>query len=202
MKTIITGAVLIVIGLFILERILGQDAGERSYIYFDDMYQSVAFKEQSENPHLAQGVTQQSPPDGTIPRGYTPLHYGIEEEELARAGSELVSPLTDSDIDPGRGQDVYRIYCQVCHGAGGVGDGPVVSKGYPPPTSLLAQVAQGRSDGEIFHIITYGFKNMPDYAVQVEQDDRWQVIAFIRQLQTAAEQPAQEAQDDTLNTTL
>ena len=83
MKTIITGAVLIVIGLFILERILGQDAGERSYIYFDDMYQSVAFKEQSENPHLAQGVTQQSPPDGTIPRGYTPLHYGIEEEELA-----------------------------------------------------------------------------------------------------------------------
>ncbi len=188
MKIILTGAIVIVIGLLALERILGQDAEERSYIYFDDMYQSVAFKAQSENPHLPQGITQLSPPDGTIPRGYTPLHYGIEEDELARAGNELVTPLTESDIDPGRGADVYRIFCQPCHGAGGAGDGPIVSRGYPPPTSLLAETAKGRRDGELFHIITYGFKNMPGYAVQVAQDDRWQVISFIRQLQTTAEQ--------------
>lgn len=38
-------------------------------------------------------------------------------------------------------------------------------------------------DGQLFHIITYGQGNMPPYAVQVTQDDRWKIIAYIRSLQ-------------------
>ncbi|MBT5873056.1 MAG: cytochrome c [Candidatus Latescibacteria bacterium] len=202
MKSIIAGALLILIGLLVLERILGQDPEERSYIYYDDMYESVAYKSQTPNPHLPGGITQLTPPEGTIPRGFTPIHYGIAEEEVSRAGAELMSPLTEATIDPARGQEVYGIYCQPCHGAAGLGDGPVVSRGYPPPTSLHTDQAAARADGEIYHILTYGFKNMPAYAVQVLPEDRWQVIAYIRQMQATAQQQAQEAQDDTLNTTL
>lgn len=202
MKSIIAGALLILIGLLVLERILGQDPGERSYIYYDDMYESVAYKSQTPNPHLPGGITQLAPPEGTIPRGYKPIHYGIADEEIARAGAELMTPLTEATIDPARGQEVYAIYCQPCHGAAGLGDGPVVSRGYPPPTSLLTDQAAARADGAIYHILTYGFKNMPAYAVQVLPEDRWQVIAYIRQMQATAQQQAQEAQDDTLNTTL
>lgn len=188
-------------GLFLLERVLGQHADRRSYVYFDDMYQSVAYNTESPNPHLPGGATQMPPVAGTIPRGYAPLHYGGSEEESIRAGEELVNPFAaDSTVHLARGQAVYQTYCQPCHGPGGEGDGPVARRGYPPPPSLLADQTRNRADGQMFHMITYGYKNMPAYASQIERDDRWHVIAYVRQLQTQAAQMAQEAQNDTLRT--
>ncbi len=202
MKIIIAGALAILVGLVVLQQLLGQNAEQRSYIYFDEMYQSVAYKAQSENVYLDGAITQQAPPEGTVPRGYETLRFGADEEGLKEAGAALNTPLAEGGIDAERASEVYRIYCQVCHGAGGSGDGPVVSRGYPPPTSLLTPASAARPDGELYHIITYGLNNMPGYAVQVLPEDRWQVIAYIRQMQATAQQQAQEAQNDTLNTTL
>ena len=56
-------------------------------------------------------------------------------------------------------------------------------RGFPPPPSLLADQAVRLADGQIFHIVTYGQKNMPSYAAQVPLDDRWRVIAYVRSLQ-------------------
>jgi len=38
-------------------------------------------------------------------------------------------------------------------------------------------------DGQMFHIITYGFKNMPAYASQINREDRWHSINYVRKLQ-------------------
>lgn len=38
-------------------------------------------------------------------------------------------------------------------------------------------------DGQMFHVVTYGFGNMPSYAVQVSREDRWKAILHIRDLQ-------------------
>jgi len=48
---------------------------------------------------------------------------------------------------------------------------------------LLAPQAKARPDGQMFHMITFGYKNMPPYASQVERDDRWYAINYVRQLQ-------------------
>jgi mono/diheme cytochrome c family protein len=37
-------------------------------------------------------------------------------------------------------------------------------------------------DGQLFHIITFGQGNMPSYAAQVDRDDRWKVVRFVRGL--------------------
>jgi len=42
--------------------------------------------------------------------------------------------------------------------------------------------------GQIYHIITYGQRNMPSFASQVVRADRWRVAAYIRSLQ---QQPIQ-----------
>jgi mono/diheme cytochrome c family protein len=187
MKKIVTAIMLISGGLFLLERILGQDTDKRSYVYFDDMYQSIAYKAQSASPHVPTGLSQLTPPQGTIPRGNLPLHYGLSEDEMNRAGRDLLNPFAaDTTINIERGQVVYQNFCLVCHGAGGEGDGLITKRGYPPPTSFLADQARNRADGQVFHIITYGYKNMPAYAVQVGREDRWHVIAYLRQLQQAA----------------
>ncbi|MCG8606131.1 cytochrome c [bacterium] len=184
MKKLITVALILVGGLFLLDVILGQDPHRRNLDFSPDMAMSVAYKAESPNPHFANGQTQQNPVSGTIARGFKPLHFGGTVEESVRAGQELANPFDEPTArELERGKNMYEIYCQVCHGAGGQGNGPVTRRGYPPPASLLLDNARNMKDGQIFHIITYGYKNMPAYAGQLERDDRWLTIAHVRKLQ-------------------
>jgi len=96
-----------------------------------------------------------------------------------------------------RGGNVYRVYCICCHGAGGAGDGPVAKRGYPPPPSLLTGASRKLKDGQLFHILTFGKGNMPDFAGQLSQDARWDVINYIRGMQerSPVDTPAAEGHD-------
>ena len=88
-----------------------------------------------------------------------------------------------------QGEEVYRIYCGVCHGPGGAGDGPVARRGFPAPPSLLAENARTMPDGRMFHLITEGGETMPSYAAQTSREERWQAILHVRSLQAAAPAP-------------
>ncbi|MFQ5627575.1 MAG: c-type cytochrome [bacterium] len=184
MRKLIIFAIISIGGMLLLELIFGQSPDKRNFEFSPDMARSVAYKAQSPNPFFASGFTQQAPVESTIARGYLPFRYGASVEESIRAGDELKSPFdAENPADLKRGQHLYQTFCQVCHGAGGAGDGPVARRGFPPPPSLLLDNARNMQDGQIFHIITFGFKNMPAYAAQIERADRWHVIAYIRKLQ-------------------
>ncbi len=143
------------------------------------------------NPNFADGKTLQAPAQGTIPRGYLPLHYSAAPTDQIRAGEELQSPIAaDNTWARQRGATVYANYCAVCHGAAGAGDGPVAMRGFPPPPSLLGLKAVRMKDGQLFHVLTYGQGNMPPYASQISRKDRWSVIAYVRHMQEKAPPPA------------
>ncbi len=88
-----------------------------------------------------------------------------------------------------RGQERFNIYCSVCHGRTGYGDGMIVQRGFRRPPSFHAPLTPGATDirnvpiGYIFDVITNGFGAMPDYAAQITPEDRWKIIAYIRALQ-------------------
>lgn len=82
-----------------------------------------------------------------------------------------------------RGAAVYATFCEICHGAGGAGDGTVARRGFPAPPSLLAEKARNLADGEMFHILTYGRANMPAYRSQIDREDRWRAVLHVRRLQ-------------------
>ena len=64
-------------------------------------------------------------------------------------------------------------------------------RGFPAPPSLLAPRAVQMKDGQMFHTVTYGQRNMASYASQLSREDRWKVIVYIRAMQKrAAVQPA------------
>jgi mono/diheme cytochrome c family protein len=171
-------------GAVIITMILGQNPERRNWEIFPDMARSPAYKSQSPNPHFRNKQTEQEPVTGTIPRGSTPLHYTTSVKDFVRAGDELKSPFDERDPpDLARGKKVYQTYCQVCHGPGGRGDGRVVQRGFPGPPSLLFGKALNMKDGHLFYIITVGFRNMPSYASQIEPQDRWLAIAYVRKLQ-------------------
>ena len=170
----------------------GRDYSRPHLVFLPDMAYGESYSAFAENPNLPGDMTLQTPPEGTVARGYLPMRYEATPEDAERAGRELLAPFPlDDPAVRERGAFVYAAFCQQCHGAGGLGDGLVARRGFPPPPSLLAEHALDLADGQIFHILTFGQGNMPSHAALLSRDDRWKVISHIRSLQNSVtEEPA------------
>jgi mono/diheme cytochrome c family protein len=177
------------IGVFLLPAVvlgslamISRNNSVRNREWPTQMQYSPAYASQTANPVLSEGMTQQPPVPGTIPRGYKPFHYGPGPEEAVRAGAELKNPFPPTEENIARGQQVFNNFCAVCHGATGSGDGPLIPR-YPNPPAYNTDKSRSLADGNMFHVITLGRKDMPSHAAQVSVDDRWKVILYIRALQ-------------------
>jgi mono/diheme cytochrome c family protein len=82
-----------------------------------------------------------------------------------------------------RGQERYNIYCSMCHDQAGSGKGIVVQRGFTPPPNLGDPRLIAESDGYLFNVITEGLRNMPSYAKQISEEDRWAIVVYVRALQ-------------------
>ena len=108
-------------------------------------------------------------------------------------------PLTAAVI--ARGRERFEIYCAVCHGNDGRGNGLVnrraqklLSSAWVQPSSLHQDTlyaipdADGKipyADGKLFNTITNGIRKMPGYASQIPTRDRWAIVAYVRALQAS-----------------
>lgn len=147
-----------------------------------DMTQAVPAESFSESRVFADGKTLQTPPEGTIPRGFAPFEYAPGDPEAERAGAELENPFAPTSENLERGKFVYENFCMACHGAEGEGDGQLVPR-YPNPPAYQDKKLMAMPDGRMFHSITLGKRDMPQHATQLDPEDRWKVILFIRELQ-------------------
>lgn len=96
---------------------------------------------------------------------------------------EFPIPVTKELID--RGQDRFNIYCIVCHGPTGNGDGMIVRRGFPKPPTYHDDRLRNAPVGHFFDVMTNGWGKMNSYAAQVAPADRWAIVAYIRALQVA-----------------
>lgn len=154
--------------------------------WFPNMYDSPARESQEADYFAPDNSASRMPPEGTVPQGYTPYIHSdvIMSEELPGGG--LDNPIEPSKEVYERGEERYQIYCSPCHGVRGAGNGNVVGP-YPrfvqPPPALVSDKIKGWTDGQIYHIITKGRGLMGSYAYQIEPEDRWKLILYIRKLQ-------------------
>jgi mono/diheme cytochrome c family protein len=170
-----------------LHEFADRDVTQRGIEFMPEMAYSPAYDSYAPNPNFPDGKTLQLPEPGTIPRGHLPLHYGSSFEDVLRAGEELHNPYSADDAAAQkRGAFIYANYCQMCHGSEGRGDGPLVKRGIPLPASFLAEKPVPMKDGEMFHVLTYGQRNMPSHEAQLSREDRWKVILYVRALQQKA----------------
>ena len=134
-------------------------------------------------------LVERLPVEGTIPRSYQRYPFedrGTKIEDAQAVGLLLENPLQPEMDVLERGKEVYDVFCIACHGSLGEGDGPVIGPDrFPAPPSLHSDQARGYADGTLYHIITKGVAKMPGYAQQVEPDDRWKTILYVRALQRA-----------------
>jgi mono/diheme cytochrome c family protein len=154
------------------------------YIVLPGMVDSVPVDPYDRDPVNKEIQAARLPPEGTIPEGWDVFPYGPGPKEAERAGREVRNPLKSTPKDLERGKWVFTTFCQVCHGAKGQGDGPIIGR-YPNPPNLMADHAKKLPDGQLFHIVTHGQGIMPAYDVQVLPEDRWRIVMYVRSLQEA-----------------
>ena len=126
--------------------------------------------------------------------GATPYYYEDTEEERARATAEITGnpfPLTEEGLD--KGKELYNVYCGICHGEKGDGNGYLVADktkdgkkktAYPNQPSIFTNDEyKAASEGRFYHAIMYGKNVMGAYKDKLNYEERWQVIHYIRKLQ-------------------
>jgi mono/diheme cytochrome c family protein len=85
-----------------------------------------------------------------------------------------------------RGQERYNIYCAVCHGKTGQGNGIVIQRnvGMLKPPSFNEDRLVNMPAGQIYDSIINGVRgNMPSYAYAIPLEDRWAIVAYVQALQ-------------------
>ena len=79
-----------------------------------------------------------------------------------------------------RGKKSYKLDCLQCHGKQGKGDGPNAFKVEQTVADLSADTVQNQSDGELYWKISEGRDPMPLAKRTLTDDQRWDVINYLR----------------------
>ena len=143
------------------------------------------------------------PPSGTIKRGELFPYTLPNDSNGYKMSSTVLNPYDSIVITKAQLAEAGRLYnvnCGICHGAGGVANGPIATGGYVGGVAnLTAEAYVKMADGTMFHSITYGKGVMGSYASQVTRAQRWMIIKYIRTLQPKADStaPAVAAAKDT-----
>ena len=80
------------------------------------------------------------------------------------------------------GQKIYGQLCAICHGNTGKGDGVAGMALNPRPADLTSEKIQRQSDGAIYWKITTGRPPMASYKASLTDEQRWQLVNYIRSL--------------------
>lgn len=161
-----------------------------------NMDQQPRMEAQEVNKFFEDNRSMRQPVEGTIARGFK--KEDVAYYEGTNANGEWIA---DIPVDVTkellyRGQDRYDVYCSVCHGGTGAGDGIIMTGNYgyvPAPTYHQDRLREA-PDGEIYSAIYNGVRTMPSYATQIKVEDRWAIVAYIRALQAS-----QNVSEDEIN---
>jgi mono/diheme cytochrome c family protein len=101
----------------------------------------------------------------------------------AGLGPNPVAP-TSRTLDAGR--QSYTGSCAPCHGAIGHGRGAFGVTSFPPAGDLTNDFTRGLTDDQLFYITKYGlgFTPMPAFGSQYSDAQIWELVTFIRTLQS------------------
>jgi mono/diheme cytochrome c family protein len=96
--------------------------------------------------------------------------------------SGKINPLSADAAETGAVN--FNTYCEACHGAAGLGDGPAGQALDPHPANL-PQVASQVGDDYLFWRISTGKPgtSMVGWEGVLNEEQIWQVVAYIRTLQ-------------------
>lgn len=158
-----------------------------------DMDNQEKFKAQSALSVFADGRSNRPRVAGALARGdlHEDSHYwqGLVNGDYATTFPTQNPSIKLTDEFVKRGQQRFNIYCAPCHGFDGRGNGAVAVRAaelggaWVPPSDLTDDERKTRPVGHLYNTITNGIRNMPPYADQIPENDRWAIVAYVKAIQ-------------------
>jgi mono/diheme cytochrome c family protein len=199
MKNNLKKSSLVIIAFTIVAASCMRDKNSPGYEYMPDMYRSPALEayvdygtiRDSINYDLMNHSSVRKPVVGSIAFSEDPnkaqfgmaYKYPNTPDGYEAAGKFVTSPIAFNKETIEKGKDLYTKFCQHCHGEAGAGDGKVVViGGHPAPGSYSGSLAN-LPEGKMFHTLTYGKGVMGSHASQLNKEERWKVISYVKVLQ-------------------
>jgi mono/diheme cytochrome c family protein len=156
------------------------DPAKPNYQYFPNMYEPVGYETYADTQAFANGIEAQIPAEGSVARGWEPYDYPNTNEGYEAAKAELISPLTLSKENGAKGKELYGIYCAVCHGTKGDGQGILMTR--EKFLGVPSYADREITPGSIYHVLMYGKNAMGSHAGQVNAKERWQIAQHVMEL--------------------
>lgn len=187
---------------------------------FPDMDEQDKVKSQYTSAFFEDGVASRLPVAGTVPHasdegvfsvefgeGRTGYYYtGILDGYYGTGMPEELELSVETGVEfLARGEERYGIFCAICHGEAGYGDGTVSKLGLAGVRNLHEKGPAGFDpanypDGRLYHVITHGKGQMGAYGMNIPVRDRWAIVAYVRALQESREVLKEElAQKEEMN---
>ena len=172
-----------------------------------DMQDQPRYKAFKKSEFFSDDKAMRELPEGTVARGFLRENKAFytgkkettgtvvpAETTMDSSGNTVVSsfpdaieefplPVTKELLD--RGEQRYKVFCIVCHGPVGNGDGMVVRRGFSKPPTYHDDRLRNAPVGHFYDVMTNGWGKMNSYASQIPPADRWAIVAYIRALQTS-----------------
>lgn len=163
-----------------------------------DMQDAPYYEEFELSDFFENGMVNQAPPTGTVARGFLKddTHFWFGRDETGALVDTFPAQIDVSRELLERGRERYEIFCSVCHDQSGSGLGMIVRRGFKQPQPLYEDRLREQPIGYFYDVVTQGYGIMPSYAVQVPENDRWAIAAYIRVLQEAQGRQLDELPSD------
>lgn len=183
-----------------------KDPNSPGYEYMPDMYRSGAVEAYVDYHHPDE-QSAKLPPEGTIPFSVDPakaifnMPYQFPNTQAGydQAGLMLKNPIPYSPEVVQEGKLIYEKMCMHCHGETGDGQGQIAKNGKIEGIPSYSGTLKDLPEGKMFHTITYGKGLMGSHAGQLNKEERWKVIFWVKALQNGGNYPAPGS--DTTQTT-
>ncbi len=158
-----------------------------NYQYMPNMYEPVSYETYGEydafdSPYGLKGKEGQLPAKGTIKRGFVPYSIPNTTEGYNASKAITTSPLDSTSLDMKKAEELFVIYCAICHGTEGNGKGKLVTQ--EKFLGVPSYKDRAITKASIFHVVTYGLNSMGSHANQLDQNERWLVAEYVLQLKS------------------
>jgi len=155
----------------------------------NEMHRQAIVKPLETSDFFADGRGSRTPPPGTVARDELHTDHALYD---GKVNGQVVDtfPFEITPAILARGQERFDIYCSVCHGYLGDGNGMIAQRGMVHPPSYHIDRLRNIAVGHFFDVMTNGYGAMYSYADRISTHDRWAIAAYIRALQLSQHYPA------------
>ena len=146
------------------------------------MNESIGYETYAESNAFVNGKEAQLVPEGAVKRGFEMNEFPNTTEGYEMSKLNSKSPLDSIAKSSDKGVQLYNIYCAICHGEKGDGQGNLVKR--EKFLGVTSYADREITEGSIYHVVTYGLNSMGSHANQMTQEERWMVSAYVMKLKS------------------